>query len=156
MSKAIRAVLAVILVVGAFFGEQIIEVVKNNVEIINTPSVNVPEPDLAYKTLVNPIVAINIESKDAKQISDFFVTLSDVVENDPGFISSTATFKQFNETSGGLNFAGLDLKDKYPTLGEKIDYCIQNSIGLENTTFTEEKRKSLCDCLDAIARGVNK
>ena len=156
MSRTIRVIIAILLVAGALFGEQLIDIVKNNVEIVNTPSVNIPEPDLAYKTLVNQIVAIDKEAKDAKQISDFFVTLSDVVENDPGFVSSTATFKQFNETSGGLNFAGLNLKDKYPTLGEKIDYCIQNSIGLENTSLTEEKRENLCLCLDAIAWGVHK
>ena len=155
MSKIIRVTLALLLVTGALFGEKIIEIVKSNVEIVNTPSVNIPEPDLAYKTLVNPIVAIDIEAKDAKQISDFFVTLSDIVEYEPGFISSTAAFKKFNETSGGLNFAGLNLKDKYPTLGEKIDTCIQNSIGLQNTSLTDEKRQSLCLCLDAIAWGVH-
>tara|TARA_B100000676_G_C18064103_1_gene839721 strand:- start:641 stop:1111 length:471 start_codon:yes stop_codon:yes gene_type:complete len=156
MSKTIRVILALCLVVAALFGEKIVEVVKNNVEIVNTPSVGIPEPDLAYRTLVNPIVAIDIDSKDAKQISDFFVTLSDVVENDPGFISSTSTFKRFNETSGGLNFAGLNLKDKYPTLGEKIDMCIKSSIGLEDTSLNKEKRENLCLCLDAIAWGVHK
>ena len=156
MSKTIRVMLALCLVVAALFGEKIVEVVKNNVEIVNIPSVGIPEPDLAYRTLVNPIVAIDIDSKDAKQISDFFVTLSDVVENDPGFISSTSTFKRFNETSGGLNFAGLNLKDKYPTLGEKIDMCIKSSIGLEDTSLNKEKRENLCLCLDAIAWGVHK
>ena len=68
MSRTIRVIIAILLVAGALFGEQLIDIVKNNVEIVNTPSVNIPEPDLAYKTLVNPIVAIDIEDKEAKQL----------------------------------------------------------------------------------------
>ena len=73
MSKFIKLALALALTVAALFGEQIIEIVKDNVEIINTPSVNVDEPTLEYKTLVQKIVDMDVEKKDATQITDFFL-----------------------------------------------------------------------------------
>ena len=155
MSKFIKLALALALTVAALFGEQIIEIVKNNVEIINTPSVNVDEPALEYKTLVEKIVDMDIKDDDAKQISDFFLEVSDVVNSDPGFLDSTGKFREFNIKSGGLNFAGLDLKDKYPQLGEEIDKAIINTIGVEDSELTNKKRKDLCDCLNAVAWGVH-
>lgn len=155
MSKFIKLTLALALTVAALFGEQIIEIVKNNVEIINTPSVNVDEPALEYKTLVEKIVDIDIKDDDARQVSDFFLELSNVVRTDPGFLDSTGQFRDFNVKSGGLNFAGLELKDRYPQLGEEIDKAIVNTIGLEDSELTETKRKDLCDCLNAVAWGVH-
>lgn len=155
MSNTIKLVLAVLLTVAALFGEQVVEIIKNNIEIVNTPSVNVDEPTLEYKTLVQKIVDIDIEKEDARQISDFFLEVSDVVTSDPGFLDSTGKFREFNIKSGGLNFAGLELKDKYPNLGEEIDTAVVNTIGLEDSALTDEKRKDLCDCLNAIAWGVH-
>ena len=155
MSNTIKLILAALLTVAAFFGEQVVEIIKNNVEIINTPSVNIDEPTLEYKTLVQKIVAVDIEEKDARQISDFFLEVSDVVSSDPGFLDSTGKFREFNIKSGGLNFAGLDLKDKYPNLGEEIDSVVVNTVGLEDSELTDKKRKDLCNCLNAIAWGVH-
>ena len=107
MSKTVKLILATLLTVAALFGEQIVDIIKNNVEIINTPSVNVDEPTLEYRTLVQNIVAMNVEKKDATQISEFFLEVADVVESDPGFLDSTGKFREFNIKSGGLNFAGL-------------------------------------------------
>ena len=155
MSKKIRLILALILVGVSLFGEKIVEIVKNNVEIINVPSVNVDEPTLEYKTLVKNITTMDIEKDDARQISDFFLELSDVVWSDPGFLDSTGKFREFNIKSGGLNFAGLELKNKYPSLGEEIDKVVINTIGLEDSELTDEKRKNLRDCLNAVAWGVH-
>ena len=112
MSKYLKLSVAVLLVVGALFGEPIVEFLKDNVEIINTPSVNVDEPSLEYRTLVQDIVAIDISNSDARHISDFFSQLSDVVWLDPGFLKTTGVFREFNVKAGGLNFAGLELKNK--------------------------------------------
>tara|TARA_Y100001938_G_scaffold70225_1_gene97390 strand:+ start:1040 stop:1510 length:471 start_codon:yes stop_codon:yes gene_type:complete len=155
MSNIVKLILATLLTVAALFGEQIVDIIKNNVEIINTPSVNVDEPTLEYKTLVQKIVDMDVEKKDATQISDFFLEVSDVVSSDPGFLDSTGKFREFNIKSGGLNFAGLELKDKYPNLGEEIDAVVVNTIGLEDSKLTNEKRKDLRDCLNAIAWGVH-
>ena len=155
MSNMIKLGLALILTVAALFGEQIVEVIKNNVEIVNTPSVDVDEPALEYKTLVESIVNMDIKDEDARQMSDFFLELSNVVWTDPGFIESTGQFRDFNVKSGGLNFAGLELKDKYPQLGEKIDKAIIDTVGVEDSELTEKKRKDLCDCLNAVAWGVH-
>ena len=155
MSKTVKLFLAALLTVVALFGEQVVEIIKNNVEVINTPSVNVDEPSLEFKTLVEKIVSLQIERGDAKQISDFFLELSDVVRTDPGFLDTTGTFREFNIKAGGLKFAGLELNNKYPTLGEEIDNVLKHAVGLEDTKLSEEKRKKLCDCLNAIAWGVH-
>ena len=156
MSKTTRLILALVLCFTAFFGEQAIDWIKNNVEIVdNTPSVDVIEPSLAYKEVVKDIVATEIEKEDAKQISDFFLELGDVVYADPGFIQTTGNFREFNMTSGGLNFAGLELKNKYPDLGEHIDAVIISSIGSEDQTLTQSKRSELVKCLNAIAWAVH-
>jgi len=119
MSNYLKLLLAAALVVGALFGENIVQFVKDNVEIINTPSVGLDEPSLEYKTLVEDIVAIDISNSDARHMSDFFSQLSDVVWLDPGFIKTTGVFREFNIKAGGLNFSGLELKNKYPSLIHK-------------------------------------
>ena len=155
MSNYLKLLLAAALVVGALFGENIVQFVKDSVEIINTPSVGLDEPSLEYKTLVEDIVAIDISNSDARHMSDFFSQLSDVVWLDPGFIKTTGVFREFNIKAGGLNFSGLELKNKYPSLGEEIDEVIINSIGKEDVELTTEKRKNLRDCLNAVAWGVH-
>lgn len=155
MSKTTKLVLAFALCFFAFFGEKIVSFIKDNVEIVNTPSIDIVEPSLSYKAVVKKIVDTDITREDAKQISDFFLQVSDVVEFDPGFIKTTGNFREFNMTSGGLNFGGLELKDKYPNLGEHIDECIVASIGKEDKDLTDKQRKDLTDCLDAIAWAVH-
>jgi len=150
-----RLVLAGILLVVGLFGEAFLEFVKANVEIVKIPSVDVDEPSLEYKTLVKPITDMDIETMDARQIGDFFLELSNVVETDPGFVKSTGVFREFNIRAGGLNFSGLGLKDKYPLLGQEIDQAIVNTIGKEDSSLTDDKRKDLCNCLKAISWGVN-
>ena len=155
MSNTVKLFLAALLTVVALFGEQVVEIIKNNVEVINTPSVNIDEPSLEFKTLMEKIISLEIEKQDAKQISDFFLELSDVVRTDPGFQDTTGTYREFNVKAGGLNFAGLELNDKYPTLGDEIDSVLQSTVGLEDAKLSDEKRKDLCDCLNAIAWGVH-
>ena len=155
MSKTSRLVLAGILLVVGLFGEVFLEFVKANIEIVNIPSVDVDEPAIGYKTLVKPITDMDIEKEDARQISDFFRELSNVIKTDPGFVKTTGVFREFNIRAGGLNFAGLELKDKYPLLGQKIDQVIINTIGKEDSSLTDDKRKDLCDCLNAISWSVN-
>lgn len=149
-------ILAALLCFTAFFGESILDFVKNNVEIVDdTPAVPLlVEPSMTYKELVKNIVNMDIEKSDAKQISDFFSELSSVVNNDPGFIKTTGEFRQFNMTAGGLNFAGIELKNKYPNLGEEIDEAIGNSIGMQDQELSSDKRSELIKCLNAIAWAV--
>ena len=154
MSNTLKLILAGILVVASLFGESIVELIKT-IEVDNTPSVNVVEPSLSYKEVVKEIVVVDIEKKDAKQISDFFSELASVVENDLVLIKTTKNFRDFNSLAGGLNFAGLELKDKYPSLGEHIDQSIVDSIGKENNPLSQEKRSNLVECLRAVAWAVH-
>ena len=98
---------------------------------------------------------MDIEKEDAQQISDFFSELASVIENDVELIKTTKNFRDFNSLAGGLNFAGLELKDKYPSLGEHIDQSIIDSIGKENNPLSPEKRSDLVECLRAVAWAVH-
>ena len=155
MSAKLRLILAGVLVFVGLFGQQIFSFVKENVEIVNIPSVEKEEPNLTYKTLVQDITDLDIEPQDAKQLGDFFSELADVVKTDPGFIKTTGVFRDFNVRAGGLNFAGLEIKNKYPSLGQEIDGAIMDTLGDQDVSLTDEKRKELVDCLNAIAWGVN-
>jgi len=101
------------------------------------------------------LILLDIDKKDKTQLRDYFFTLSDVVETEPGLIQTTEQFKNFNSIAGQLNFTGLDLKDKYTNLGESIDEIIIATLGKENADFTPEARTSLVNVLDAIAWSFN-
>ena len=150
MSDTLKLILAGILVVASLFGENVVEIIKT-IDIGNSPSVDIVEPSVSYRDVVKEIVAVDIEKKDAQQISDFFSELASVVENDLGLIKTTKNFRDFNVLAGGLNFAGLELKDKYPSLGEHIDQSIVASVGKENEPLSPDKRSNLVECLRAIA-----
>jgi len=155
MTKMTRLIIAGLLIVFAFFGESIMETVKDNLDDKENIVVNVVEPSEAWKMKVKNIVTLDITYEDARKISNFFSTFADVVKHDPGFIDNTEIVRKFNMTAGGLNFAGTEMKDKYPDLGELIDEAISSAIGLENVNLTEEKRMELVQCLRAIAWAVH-
>ena len=71
MSEKLRLILAGVLVFVGLFGQQIFSFVKENVEIVNIPSVEKEEPNLTYKTLVQDITDLDIEPQDARQLGDF-------------------------------------------------------------------------------------
>ena len=107
MTSNIKIIAIALLLIGAFFGENIVENIQNYIPLANNEKVEIPTPSIEYKTLVQGIQNTKIDKKDANQIRDFFWQLSQVVKSDPGFIKTTGQFREFNVTAGGLNFAGL-------------------------------------------------
>ena len=154
MTNNIKIIAIALLLIGAFFGENIVENIQNYIPLADNEKVEIPTPSIEYKTLVQGIQNTKIDKKDANQIRDFFWQLSQVVKSDPGFIKTTGQFRECNVTAGGLNFAGLALKNKYPNLGEEIDGVIITAMGKENIPLTSEKRNSLSKTLQAIAWSV--
>ena len=82
MSNQLRTILAVILCAVAFLGEPAYQWIKNNVEVVNTPTVTIDEPSMEDKELVEDIVKINFSKEDADLVSCFFLELADVVGDD--------------------------------------------------------------------------
>lgn len=154
MSDRIRIILALCLVVGSVFGEKIVSIVKDNVEI-TVPVVMVEEPSLENKELVQPIVDLDISRDDAALMAAFYLELADVVGKDEGVVESTAQFRQFNMLAGPLHF-NSNLKGKYEGLGKSIDDAIVNAIGKQSVELDDEKRGDLVDIIEAIAWSVNK
>jgi len=154
MNDTTRIVLALVLVVAALFGEKAIEFVKNNVEIVNEPTVMVVEPSMENKELVKPIVDLDIAEDDAKLITAFYLELADVVSDNNSVIKTTEQFRNFNGMAGLLHF-NSDLKGKYDSLGSDIDSAIVNAIGKQSTSIDEDKREDLSQILEAVAWSVN-
>ena len=157
MGNNTRIFLAVLLVLGSLFGEQILESINKiipNIKPDQTPEVVIDEPSSENKQLVKPIVDIDISKEDANLISSFFVELADVVDKDQQVIKTTGQFRSFNILSGMLHF-NENLKDKYSTLGENIDSVIITSVGKENKSLDTDKRKDLVKVLKAIAWSVH-
>lgn len=157
MNNNIKLGLAVGLCAAAFFGDNILNTIKNLPHNVPTPApvvnVDVVEPSIEYKGAVKDIVATDIDPKDASMISCFFLEVADVVKNDVAFIKTTGQFREFNSVAGGLNF-NTALKNKYENLGEAIDAVIVSSIGKEDVALDNTKRNNLVKSLQAIAWGV--
>ena len=154
MSDSLRIILALCLVAGALFGERVVDLVKNNIEVVNEPVVSINEPALEYKELVQPIVDLDISRDDAALMAAFYLELADVVGKDEGVVESTAQFRQFNMLAGPLHF-NSNLKGKYEGLGKSIDDAIVNAIGKQSVELDDEKRGDLVDIIEAIAWSVN-
>ena len=153
-NKKYQIIFIVALVFISIAGKPIAKVLqgKEITPVDTTPQI--VEPSLTNKTLVENLISLDINKADKNQLRDYFLTLSDVVKTEPGLIKTTGQFREFNITAGGLNFAGLELKNKYPNLGEEIDGAITAAVGKENTTLTPEKRSNLSKVLQAIAWSV--
>ena len=78
MNENTKLITIILLLVGAFFGDKIIEVVKNNIPEVSTPDVLVSDPSIEYKDLVQPLQQQIITEKVTKMkklstpISNFF------------------------------------------------------------------------------------
>ena len=151
--KTSKIILVVVLVFACLVGKPIIEALQG--AEVTPVEPKVVEPSLTNKTLVQELTLLDIDKKDKKQLSDYFLTLADVVKTEPGLIKTTEQFKYFNSIAGQLNFTGLDLKDKYANLGESIDEIIIATLGKENEDLTQEARTSLVNVLNAISWGFN-
>lgn len=150
--KSFRLVAALVLIVVGLFGEPLWEKLKQ-IDIKPDPPITIVEPTLEYKTLVQPVVNMEIESNDSILMSCFFDQLSSVVRNDETFIKTTGQFREFNIIAGGLNFKN-QIEGEYPDLGETIDAIIMQSIGKEDKAMDSSTRANLSDTLSAIAWGV--
>lgn len=152
--NAIFGIAIFTLVMISFFGKQIAEILSQieiNPPVVVDPDLDIPNSD---KLLVDNIVGMEISGSDASQIHDFFVQLADVVLHDDGLIATTGQFREFNRVAGGLNFGGLEMKNKYPDLGEEIDDLIMQALGPENSGMDASKRSKLVRTLNAIAWAV--
>ena len=151
MTDFTRTILALGLVVVALFGEGIMQSINGGG---GDPVVQVSEPTLEYKELVQPIVDLDISSKDAAMMAAFYLELADVVDEDDSAIQSTAQFREFNMLAGPLHF-NSSLKGKYDGLGQSIDEAIIGAIGKQSVELDEGKREDLVDVIEAVAWSVN-
>lgn len=155
MSENIRLTLAIIVLLVGLFGEKVVQLVKDNVEIVDGVTYTVTEPSLENKELVKPITEIDIEPQDSELISSFYLELSDVINKDDSIIQYTEQFRNLNTFAGVLHF-NTSLLGKYENLGEKIDSAIANAIGKQNVAMDEDKREDLVEILNAVAWSVTK
>lgn len=155
MSDNTRIIAALILVVVAVFGEKVVNLVKDGVEIVDETVYTITEPSLENKELVKPITEADITPEDAKLISAFYLELADVINKDDTIIESTGQFRNLNTFAGILHFNSA-LLGKYESLGENIDTAIAEAIGKQSVTMDDDKRQDLVEILNAVAWSVNR
>lgn len=157
MNKKARLLVGLAICIIGLVGEPVLEIIKNfdfNNNNNNVVVVVDDAPSEDLKTLVNPIIELDISSDDADLIACFYSELSDIVANDKEFVDSTKKFRDFNITTGKLYFANR-LKNKYESLGEQIDDVIVQTIGKESVSIDDDKRQKLVDALNAVAWSVH-
>lgn len=157
MSKKTRLIAAAVLILTGLFGEQTFDWVKDNVDFTpSTPDVVVvDEPSDSYQKMVQKVVDIDISDEHASLLGPFFAEMANVIETDPGFLTNTGQFREFNIMTGAMNFAGQEIKGVYPDLGESIDLAIIAAIGKENVSLDGDRRERLVSILRAISWGVS-
>lgn len=121
---------------------------------VNVVFEKVDEPSDVLKEQVagiSDLVVGEDASDDKVRLAQFYAQLSKIVRDEPGFLKTTGQFKDYNSTSGQINYAGLSMKGKYSGLGQAIDQAIANQIGLENVELDIDKRDDLAKILAAIS-----
>ena len=121
---------------------------------VNVVFEKVDEPSDVLKEQVagiSDLVVGEDASDDKVRLAQFYAQLSKIVRDEPGFLKTTGQFKDYNSTSGQINYAGLSMKGKYSGLGQAIDQAIVDQIGLENVELDVDKRDDLAKILAAIS-----
>ena len=121
---------------------------------VNVVFEKVDEPSDVLKEQVagiSDLVVGEDASDDKVRLAQFYAQLSKIVKDEPGFLKTTGQFKDYNSTSGQINYAGLSMKGKYSGLGQAIDQAIVDQIGLENVELDVDKRDDLAKILAAIS-----
>jgi len=159
MSKLTRVIIGLLLLVAAFFGESVWQQLKNINITPNDPEVVVvvvTPPSESYKSLTKSIQGIDIDSADAKKISDFYGQLADVIRDDAvdQIIVQNKPFRDWYMKSGSLNFSS-ELKGKYAGLASAIDAVLMGTLGEEDIKWTPQMRKNAVDVCNAIAWAVH-
>jgi len=160
MSSYAKLFTAVVLLCVAFFEANILEAIKNIDITPETPEevvvVNITPPSEANKVLTETIQRFEIEVKDAKEISDFYGQLADVIRDDAvdQIIVQNKPFRDWYIKSGSLNFTP-SLKGKYIGLGSAIDAVLMGTLGDQDIKWTPQMRKNAAEICDAIAWAVH-
>lgn len=152
MNKKVRLLIGLAICVIGLVGEPIFNAITN-LKPNNPNVVVVNEPALELKTLVDPVVKIDINPEDADLLSCFYSEMADIISKDKEFLQNTEQFRSFNIAAGKLYF-DTKLKNKYDTLGESVDQIIIEAIGKENVSLDSTKREKLVNVLNALAWSV--
>jgi len=159
MTVGIKRMMAVTFIVLGLVGEplfdKVVKLVKDNVDIVGPSPVVVDEPSDSQKRMVKSVVDVEISKEHAGLMAPFFIEVANVIETDPGFLTTTGQFREFNIMAGAMNFAGQEIKGVYPNLGASIDEALLAAIGKENAPLSGDRRARLIDILRAISWGVS-
>lgn len=121
---------------------------------VNVVFEKVDEPSDALKEKVagiSDLVTGEDAGDDKVRLAQFYAQLSKIVRNEPGLLKTTGQFREYNSTTGQINYAGLSMKGKYSGLGQAIDQVIVDQVGLENVELDVDRRDDLAKILAAIS-----
>lgn len=118
---------------------------------LGSQSVDIPKPsDPVLVELASPVIlALNGAGEDGNKLSNLYNDLATLIEINDDIIKNTEEIREANRIAGKMS--RLDLKGKYPNLGEAANNMIIKYIGDENAALSDELRSKSVSAFRALA-----
>lgn len=118
---------------------------------LGSQSVDIPKPsDPVLVELASPVISeLNGAGEDGTKLSNLYNDLATLIEINDDIIKNTEEIREANRIAGKMS--RLDLKGKYPNLGEAANNMIIKYIGDENSALSDELRSKSVSAFRALA-----
>jgi hypothetical protein len=118
---------------------------------LGSQSVDLPKPsDPVLVELASPVIsALNGSGEDGRKLSNLYNDLATLIEINDDIIKNTEEIREANRIAGKMS--KLDLKGKYPNLGEAANNMIIKYIGNENAALSDDLRSKSVSAFRALA-----
>jgi hypothetical protein len=106
------------------------------------------------QALVEPLRGIITDPSDRELSAQFHDEFADVIARDKDIITSTEMIREGYVRAETLMLQRTELVGKYPGFGAAKDAVLEEVLGLENVTLTDEKRADAVEAFRAIAEAI--
>ena len=145
-NKVVLIVGAVLIAVGVFRPDLSSVLPNNNRPVVNTPAIEIPEPEDGELKDMSLKVAEILQAGDSSRKVDGLTLavlwrdlgLLIAMDNENEVIKTTAEIREANSVAGRL--INAELKGKYPDLAQTSRDVVVAAIGTYNVMLTEELR----------------
>jgi len=124
---------------------------KISILSLGTQSIDIPKPiDPVLLELAAPVTsALNGAGDDAEKLASLYNDIATLIEINDDIIKNTEEIREANKIAGKMS--KLDLKGKYPNLGEAANNMIIKYIGDENAALSDDLRTKSVNAFRALA-----
>lgn len=115
------------------------------------PQVAENTPSAELQVLVSPLRELGMSEQDAAKTAKFFLDFADVLSRDDSVIKTTADIREGYIRAETLMLQRTDMVGKYPGFGKVKDDILVETLGLNRTPLTLEKRSKAVEAFKAMA-----